>query len=67
LGLERLRVKIRVLVDRGSFQAFGNDGRVAISTGVLPDGKDKSIKAVSQGTVKLVSLEVSELKSVWER
>ena len=67
LGLERLRVKIRVLVDRGSFQVFGNDGRVAISTGVLPDGKDKSIKASSQGPVKLVSLEVSELKSAWER
>ncbi|HEV3143963.1 MAG TPA: glycoside hydrolase family 32 protein [Gemmataceae bacterium] len=67
LRVEGRRIKMRVLADRNSFEIFGNDGRAVISIGALPDDKDKAIKVVSQGNVRIVSLELSELKSAWER
>ena len=36
LTSEQGKVKLRVLVDRGSVEVFGNDGQVALSKGASP-------------------------------
>jgi fructan beta-fructosidase len=60
------RVRLRLLVDRGSVEVFGNDGRVAISAGVRPPEGERSPAAFSRGGgTRLRSLEVFELKSAW--
>ena len=62
------RVRLHVYLDRGSIEAFGNDGRVAMSVASIPDDKDRSIGAFSRGgTTDLHSLVVHELKSAWDR
>ncbi len=59
-------IKLQVLVDRGSVEVFGNDGRVAIArpaprrVGARPLG----LTAVGPGT-RIASLVVHDLKSAW--
>ncbi len=61
------KVRLRLLVDRGSIELFGNDGRVALSVGVFPADDDHSLEVFSRGGgVRLRSLEAFELKSAWE-
>ncbi len=43
------RIRLRVLVDRGSIEVFGNDGRVAISLGVIPPDEERSLEIAAQG------------------
>jgi fructan beta-fructosidase len=60
------QVKLRILLDRGSIEVFGNDGRVAISVGITPDAQNRSIGVRSiGGPATLKSLEVFELESAW--
>jgi fructan beta-fructosidase len=60
------RVRLRLLVDRGSVEVFGNDGRVALSAGVRPAEGERSVAVFSRGgNTRLRSLEVFELKSAW--
>jgi fructan beta-fructosidase len=60
------RVRLRLLVDRGSIEVFGNDGRVALSVGVHPAERERSLTAFTRGGgTRLRSLEVFELKSAW--
>ena len=60
------RIRLRILVDRGSIEVFGNDGRVALSVGVIPAENDKSLKTFCRREVKARMLEVVELKSAWK-
>jgi fructan beta-fructosidase len=59
-------ISLRVLVDRGSVEAFDNDGWVALSLGVThPESNHKlGIKTTGERT-KVRSVEVDELKSAW--
>jgi fructan beta-fructosidase len=60
------KVQVRVLVDRGSVEVFANDGAAALSVGVVPGAKDRSVQLFSRdGTTSLRSLEVHELRSAW--
>jgi fructan beta-fructosidase len=59
-------IRLRLLVDRGSFEIFGNDGRVALSVGVVPADSNRSLEVFTRGGVTRVrSLEVFELESAW--
>jgi fructan beta-fructosidase len=60
------KVRLQVLVDRGSVEVFGNDGRVALSVGVLVPEKERQVALFARGgEAKVVSLEVHELRSAW--
>jgi len=60
------RLKIQILVDRTSMEVFGNDGKVSMSFCFLPKNEDKSIGIYAHGgSVKIVSLKVYELRSIW--
>ncbi len=61
------RIKWEILVDRGSIEVFGNDGRVAISSGGT--AKDKlSLKVFSRGgSSTLRILAINELRSAWNK
>lgn len=62
------RVTIRLLVDRGQLEIFGNDGKMVISDNVAFDSSANSLGlhlyAVG-GTVSLVSLSFSPIGSTW--
>jgi fructan beta-fructosidase len=62
------RISIQVLADRSLTEIIGNDGRVYIS-GRGPEKLDASEVSVTAigGNAKLVSLEVHELKSIWNK
>jgi fructan beta-fructosidase len=61
------KVRLRLLVDRGSIEIFGNDGQVALSVGAIPADDNHSLEVFSRGgATQLRSLEVFELKSAWE-
>ena len=67
LAPESGKVSLQILVDRGSIEVFANDGRVAISHGVIPPESDRTLSITVTGrTARIRSLEVSELKSVWQ-
>ncbi|MFO0951938.1 MAG: GH32 C-terminal domain-containing protein [Isosphaeraceae bacterium] len=67
LPAEKGLVKLRVLVDRGSVEVFGNGGRVVLSKGVIPprDERGVAIRA-GRGDLTVRSIEVHPLRSAWE-
>jgi sucrose-6-phosphate hydrolase SacC (GH32 family) len=56
------KVKLRVLVDRGSIELFANDGAAVATHFALPDPKNRSITLSGNGSLSLV---IHELKSSW--
>ena len=67
LGPDSGKVSLQVLVDRGSIEVFGNNGRVAISHGVIPAEGNRSLSvSVAGGATRIRALEVDELRSVWQ-
>ncbi|GAB3818820.1 GH32 C-terminal domain-containing protein [Kribbella italica] len=69
LRAEGGRVKLRLLVDRGQLEVFGNDGEVYQSRNVnfdsLPGGD--GVELVVDGKVRLESLKIHDLSSIWKR
>ncbi|MGD0088926.1 MAG: glycoside hydrolase family 32 protein [Planctomycetota bacterium] len=60
------RIRLQILLDRTSIEVFGNDGKLSMTSCFLPKVKDKSLEVYAAGgEVKLVSLNVYELKSAW--
>lgn len=62
------RVTIRILVDRGQLEVFGNDGKTVISDNVAFDSSPDSLGVdlySSGGSVSLVSLTLSLIGSTW--
>ncbi|MFL5339099.1 MAG: GH32 C-terminal domain-containing protein [Gemmataceae bacterium] len=59
------RIRLRILVDRGSIEVFANDGRVALSVGVIPNDRDLGLTTICRGEAKARVLEVAELRSAW--
>jgi len=60
------RVRLHVLLDRGSIEVFGNDGRVALSIAAIPDDGNRSIGVFHRGgPAKVHSLVVHELRPAW--
>ncbi|MBS0263480.1 MAG: glycoside hydrolase family 32 protein, partial [Planctomycetes bacterium] len=62
------RVRLEILVDRGSIEVFGNNGEVALSVGGLLPAADHSIRTEVTGAGAILkSLKVAELKSAWKQ
>ncbi len=60
------KVRLRLLVDRGSVELFGNEGRVALSVGVSLAPENRTLEVFSRGGMAtLQTLEVWELASAW--
>ena len=60
------RVSLRILVDRMSLEVFGNGGLFSMSNYFSPAQSNTTIEAYAvQGSVRLVSLNLYELRSVW--
>jgi fructan beta-fructosidase len=61
------RVRMQILVDRGSVEVFGNGGRVALSVGAIPPEDQRGVEAFTRGGgCRLRSLEAWELDSAWK-
>jgi len=62
------RVRLQILVDRGSIEVFANDGRVAVSAAALPAEGATGLEAFTEGgPSRLRSLEAVELACAWKR
>ena len=61
------RITVRILVDRGSVEAFGNEGRLSLTSYAIhePANLDLSL-TVEGGDAVLNKLVVNELKSAWK-
>lgn len=60
------RIALQILVDRASLEVFGNDGRVALSSCFLPAPGNRGLEFYTLGgSVRVVSLTVSPLRSIW--
>jgi len=61
------KIRLRILVDRTSIEIFGNDGGIYMPIGVIPPDENRSLEVFSKGgSVKVNSLNVYELHSVWK-
>ncbi|WP_434784568.1 glycoside hydrolase family 32 protein [Paenibacillus polymyxa] len=61
-------VKLQVIVDRSAVEVFGNDGTTVITDQIFADSASKGLKIYSKGgNVKLKSLHLYPLKSVWKK
>jgi sucrose-6-phosphate hydrolase SacC (GH32 family) len=60
-------VNFRILVDRASVEAFGNDGRVSLTDFAVhePDNLDLSLTAEG-GEAVVHKIVAHELRSAWE-
>ena len=60
------KLKLRVLVDRTSVEAFANDGLASISTNFLPNSSDQKLAlSAGKGTAHIVSLKTWRMRSAW--
>ncbi len=60
-------VWLNVFVDRGSIEAFGNFGRVAISVAAIADHGNRSLGLTSRGgPIEVRYLTVDSLRSAWD-
>jgi fructan beta-fructosidase len=60
------RISLELLVDRTSIEIFGNNGRMYMPIGVILADNPKSIEIFTKGgNIKIESLEVYKLASVW--
>ena len=52
--------------DVTSAEVFGNDGKISMSTVFFPNANDTELEIFAQGgTIRIVSLEVNRLESIW--
>jgi len=66
LAPQKGRIKMEILVDRGSIEVFGNNGRVAISSGGSLAKDNQTLKIFSTGgTANIRNLAIGELRSAW--
>lgn len=65
---ENKRVKMRILVDESFIEVFGNNGKVVFSDVIFPDPASRALSFYTKGgNVKVVSLKVNQLGSVWNQ
>jgi len=66
LASEDGRVRLHVLIDRGSVEVFGNGGRVAVSRGLGPaDGQPPLAFSKTGAETRVKLLEVDKLHPAW--
>jgi len=60
------KIRLRILVDRVSIEVFANDGRIYMPIRAIPEGDQKGLEIFTKdGSIKISSLKVHELKSIW--
>jgi sucrose-6-phosphate hydrolase SacC (GH32 family) len=60
------KVRLHLMIDRTSMDIFGNDGQLYMSAGVIVPENNHSMEAFAKGgAAQINSLEVHELKSIW--
>jgi fructan beta-fructosidase len=60
------KVRLHLMIDRTSIDIFGNDGLLYMSAGLIVPESNRSMEAFAKGGAALInSLEVDELKSIW--
>ena len=68
IAAENGKIYLRILVDRTSIETFVNHGRWSIAESYLPKDGKRPLSIGCEGTeVKIDSLKVWKLKSVWEK
>jgi sucrose-6-phosphate hydrolase SacC (GH32 family) len=66
MGLKKGKLHLRVLVDRTSVEAFGNDGEVVIPACFLPEDNDRNLEVFASGGVAtVISLDAYPMRSAW--
>ncbi len=66
LEAEDGKITLHILVDRTSIEVFANKGLVSLSSCFVPAAAETSLEFFAEtGTVPIVSLDVTELHSVW--
>ena len=63
-ALKNGSVKLRILVDRGSFEIFLNEGETVLTHSVISDLDNKSI-SITGGDAVIKAFDIHELKSAW--
>jgi fructan beta-fructosidase len=61
------RIRLRVLVDRGSVEVFANGGQVAMSIAAIPEEKNSKAELIPQGEITIKSAAIYRMKSAWEK
>lgn len=60
------KIRLRILVDRVSIEIFANGGRLYMPVRAIPKGDEKGLEVFTKGgNIKIGSLKVRELKSIW--
>jgi len=60
-------IRLRILVDRTSIEVFANDGRIYMPLRAYPGPGEKGLEIFTKsGTLKINSLKVSHLESIWD-
>lgn len=60
------RVRLHIFIDRSSVEVFGDDGEAAITAQAFPEANADGLELYAQGgDVKLVSLAIYPLESIW--
>ena len=66
LGLTAGKIKLQILLDRTSIEIFGNDGELSMAFCFVPDLAKRGIGVFARGgRAEIASLEVYEMKSIW--
>lgn len=64
---ENGQIKLRILVDESSVEVFVNGGKSVFSEVIFPDPASRAMSFYTKGgNVKVVSLKVNKLRSVWD-
>jgi len=61
------RIRLRILVDRASIEIYGNDGRIYMPIRAYPTEDQPGLKLFADEDVKINSLVINELKSIWNK
>jgi fructan beta-fructosidase len=60
-------IRLRVIVDRGSVEIFGNDGRVALAVASIAPRDNHSVTlSVEGGDAEVEAFEIWDFRSIWK-
>ena len=59
------KVKLRILLDRGTIELFANEGAAVSTNYVVPEANNNSVSFSADGELKINSISINELKSSW--
>jgi sucrose-6-phosphate hydrolase SacC (GH32 family) len=61
------KIRLRILIDRASIEIFANDGRIYMPIRAIPEPDERMLEIFTRGgNIKIISLKIHELKSIWK-